>query len=249
VTLHGRAALVTGSRRGLGRSIALGLAREGADVGINCSGKEGLKEAGIVCEQIRAMGVRSVAVAADVSDSEEATGLVERIADEFGRLDILVNNAGVADDSLLVRMTDEEWARVLEVNLTGAFFCTRAAARRMIKERWGRILNISSVAGLMGNIGQVNYVAAKAGLIGLTKACARELAPWGILVNAVAPGFIEGGMTRRADEKVKSRWREIIPLGRPGTQEEIAEVVVFLATDAAAYITGQVISVDGGLST
>jgi 3-oxoacyl-[acyl-carrier protein] reductase len=249
VRLKGRAALVTGSSRGLGKTIALGLAREGADVGINCSRQESLKDAEIICEQIRAMGVRSVAVAADVSSGRQATGLVERIADEFGSIDIVVNNAGVADDSLLVRMTDEQWARVLEVNLTGAFFCSRAAARRMTKQRWGRIINISSAAGLMGNIGQANYAAAKAGVVGLTKACARELAQWGVLVNALAPGFIEGGMTRQADEKVKSRWREIIPLGRLGSEDEVAQVVVFLASDAAAYITGQVISVDGGLST
>jgi 3-oxoacyl-[acyl-carrier protein] reductase len=249
VRLKGRVALVTGSSRGLGKTIALGLAREGADVGINCSRQEGLKEAEIICEQIRAMGARSVAVAADVSNARQATELVERVADEFGSIDILVNNAGVADDSLLVRMTDEQWARVLDVNLTGVFFCSRAAARRMTKQRWGRIINISSAAGLMGNIGQANYAAAKAGVVGLTKACARELAQWGVLVNAVAPGFIEGGMTRQADEKVKSRWREMVPLGRLGSEDEVAAVVVFLASDAAAYMTGQVISVDGGLST
>jgi 3-oxoacyl-[acyl-carrier protein] reductase len=200
-----------------------------------------------VAADVEAMGRRAVLFQADVSRPEEANRLVENALSSFGRLDILVNNAGITRDALLLRMKDEDWEAVVNVNLTGAFNCTRAAARSMIKARWGRIINISSVIGLMGNAGQANYAAAKAGLIGFTKAAARELGPRNITVNAVAPGFIRTEMTAGLSDAVKERLSERVILGRLGEPEEVADAVVFLAGDAARYITGQVLSVDGGM--
>ncbi len=243
--LSGKVGVVTGASRGIGGAVARAFAASGADVMINYVSRA--QDALTVAADVEAMGRRAVLFQADVSRPEEANRLVENALSSFGRLDILVNNAGITRDALLLRMKDEDWEAVVNVNLTGAFNCTRAAARSMIKARWGRIINISSVIGLMGNAGQANYAAAKAGLIGFTKAAARELGPRNITVNAVAPGFIRTEMTAGLSDAVKERLSERVILGRLGEPEEVADAVVFLAGDAARYITGQVLSVDGGM--
>ncbi|HHW44980.1 3-oxoacyl-[acyl-carrier-protein] reductase [Desulfofundulus thermobenzoicus] len=243
--LDGRTAIVTGASRGIGRSIALALAREGADVVVNYAGRA--KEAAEVVTAIREMGRRAVACQADVSDPAGAAGLVEMALQEFGRLDILVNNAGITRDNLVMRLNDEDWDRVLAINLKGAFNTIRAASRPMIKARRGRIINISSVVGLTGNAGQANYAASKAGLIALTKSVARELGSRNITVNAVAPGFIVTDMTGALPEATREQMLARVALGRFGRPEEVAAAVVFLASEAAGYITGQTIVVDGGM--
>ena len=242
--LVNRVAIVTGSSRGIGRAIALSLASEGAKVVVNFSGNAGLAQE--VVDTIKADGSEAIAVGADVSSAQDSEQLVEAAIKAFGRIDILVNNAGITRDGLLMRMSDEDWAKVLSTNLTGAFNCTRAVLRPMLKQRYGRIINISSVVGLAGNAGQVNYAAAKAGLIGLTKSVAKEVGSRGITVNAVAPGFIDTDMTQKLPENVKQEAIKQIPLGRFGTPEDVAELVLFLSSEAA-YITGQVISVNGGM--
>jgi len=244
--LDGKAALVTGSSRGIGRATAIALARAGADVAVNYTSSQAAAEE--VVARIRELGRCGVALQADVASMDQAEGLVEGAVREFGRLDILVNNAGITADGLLLRMKEHEWDRVLAVNLKGAFNCTKAALRYLLKAPAGRVINIGSIIGLRGNPGQVNYAAAKAGLIGFSKALAREVGRRGVTVNVVAPGFIVTDMTDRLPEGLKEKMLADIPLGRFGQPEEVAGVVVFLASDAAAYITGQVITVDGGLA-
>ncbi len=242
-TLQDQVAIVTGASRGIGRAIALALTAAGAKVVINYASSSTAAEA--VVSEIGAQGGEAIALQADVSQSDQVEALVTAVLDKWGRIDILVNNAGITRDTLLLRMKPDDWQAVIDINLTGVFLCTRAVSKIMLKQRAGRIINITSVAGLMGNPGQANYSAAKAGVIGFTKTVAKELASRGVTVNAVAPGFIETDMTHglQADEILK-----FIPLGRYGQPEEVAGMVRFLAADpAAAYITGQTFSVDGGM--
>ncbi|MGC8837788.1 MAG: 3-oxoacyl-[acyl-carrier-protein] reductase [Anaerolineae bacterium] len=243
--LSGKVAIVTGASRGIGRAIALELARRGATVVVNYHTNEAAAQE--VVAKIQQAGGRALAVQADVSQFEEARRLVDTATETFGQVDILVNNAGVTRDTLLLRMSEEDWDVVLDTNLKGAFNCIKAAARTMVRRRFGRIVNITSVAGLAGNVGQANYCAAKAGLIGLTKAAAKELGPRNITVNAVAPGFVETDMTASLPQDLKDTAIRMTPLGRAGTPEDIAQAVAFLASDEAAFITGQVLSVDGGM--
>lgn len=243
--LKGQTALVTGASRGIGRSIALGLADLGANVAVNYAGSDAA--AAEVVEAIRAKGVSAIAVKSNVGRTEEADAMVKQVLETFGRIDILVNNAGITRDNLIMRMKEEEFDQVIETNLKGVFNCLKAVTRPMMKQRYGRIINISSVVGALGNPGQANYVAAKAGVIGLTKSAARELASRGITVNAVAPGFIDTDMTRELPEDMREGLLGGIPLARLGQPEEIAGVVAFLASSSASYMTGQVLHVDGGM--
>lgn len=245
MNLDGRTALITGASRGIGRAIALALAAAGADLVVNYVSNARAAEQ--VAAEAAQTGSRVLLFQADVSRPQEAAELVQAGLGEFGRLDILVNNAGITRDNLLLRMTDEDWENVLNVNLKGAFHTTRAALRPMIKARYGRIISISSVIGLRGNAGQANYAAAKAGLIGFTKSVAREVGSRNITVNAVAPGFILTEMTQRLGPEVRERMLSEIPLGRFGSPEDVAALVTFLAGDMAGYISGQVIAVDGGM--
>ncbi len=241
-----RAALVTGSNRGIGRAVAERLARDGFDVCVNCSSEASLPSAQELADQLeREYGVRAVAVAANVADPAAASALVDAAMEAFGRLDVLVNNAGITRDGLLARMKDEDFDAVLDVNLKGTFNCCRAAAQRMMKQRYGRIVNMSSVAG---NAGQANYAASKAGVIGLTKAVAKELAGRNITANAVAPGFIETDMTDALSDKQRAAITERIASKRLGAPEDVAALVSFLASEEAGYVTGQVVCVDGGMS-
>ncbi|MCE2469398.1 MAG: 3-oxoacyl-[acyl-carrier-protein] reductase [Dehalococcoidia bacterium] len=243
--LAGKRALVTGASRGIGLAVALRFAAEGARVALNYrSDRAAAEEA---AASIEAAGGEAVAVGGDVSRPDEAAALVESTVSAFGGVDVLVNNAGVTRDGLLLRMEEEAWDAVLDTNLKGAFLCSKAAARHMARARWGRIVNMSSIVGLTGNAGQANYASAKAGLIGLTKTLARELASRNITVNAVAPGFIATRMVESLSPETQSRVLERIPLGRFGTPEDVAAVCVFLASDDAGYVTGQTLGVDGGL--
>ncbi len=243
--LSGQVALVTGASRGIGRAIALTLAKAGAKVVVNYQGNE--KAAGEVLDMIRSGGGEASLCRADVAQSADVESMFKEIVEVHGGVDILVNNAGITRDKLIMRMKDEEWEQVLNINLTGVFNCIRGASRLMMKQRRGKIVNVSSVIGLTGNIGQINYAAAKAGVIGITKSAAKELAARGITVNAVAPGFIETEMTAALDEKTQESYISGIPLGRLGNPKDVANLVLFLASPYADYITGQVIRVDGGL--
>ncbi|AIY11081.1 3-oxoacyl-[acyl-carrier-protein] reductase [Paenibacillus polymyxa] len=243
--LSGKIALVTGASRGIGRSIALALAEAGANVAVNYAGSEAA--ATEVAELIRAKGVEAITVQANVGRAEEADQLIKDVVGAWGKIDILVNNAGITRDNLIMRMKEEEFDQVIETNLKGVFNCLKAATRPMMKQRSGRIINISSVVGVLGNAGQANYVAAKAGVIGLTKSSARELASRGITVNCVAPGFIDTEMTQVLADDLRDNMLSGIPLARLGRPEEIADVVLFLASDASSYMTGQTLHVDGGM--
>ncbi|OUM88313.1 MAG: 3-oxoacyl-[acyl-carrier-protein] reductase [Bacillus thermozeamaize] len=243
--LSGKVALVTGASRGIGRAIALELARSGADVAVNFAGSRQAAEE--VAAQIQEMGRKSMAIQANVSEPASVEAMFREVEEQLGPVQILVNNAGITRDNLLLRMKEAEWDEVLSTNLKGVFLCTKQALRPMLKGRWGRIINITSVSGVMGNAGQANYAAAKAGVIGLTKTTAREVASRGITVNAIAPGFIETDMTAALGEEVSRQLLGQIPLGRFGQAEEVARVARFLASDDSSYITGQVIHVDGGM--
>lgn len=240
-----RTALVTGSSRGLGRAIASQLGNAGYNVAVHYA--RSAAEAEQLAEELRTLGVSSTAFGADVSDPEACKQLVTDVAKEFGSLDILVNNAGITRDTLALRMKDDAWQSVIDTNLSSAFYMSRAALRHMMRGNFGRIVNISSVVGIRGNVGQANYVAAKAGLIGLTKSLAREYASRGVTANAVAPGFIESDMTDELSPEVREAYLQEIPAGRFGTPADIAAAVKFLVSDEASYITGQTIVVDGGM--
>lgn len=243
--LEGKVALVTGAGRGIGRAVAIKFAQEGADV--VCISRT-QKNADSVAQAVREQGRKAIAAGIDVADSEAVDNLLSDVMKEWSRVDILVNNAGINRDSLLVRMKDEDWDSVLDTNLKGAFICARAAAKVMMKQRYGRIVNVTSIVGLSGNAGQVNYSASKAGLIGLTKSIARELGSRNITCNAIAPGFIETDMTAELNEEMRKKIVQNTSVGRLGTPEDIAGAVLFLCSDESSFISGQVISVDGGLS-
>jgi 3-oxoacyl-[acyl-carrier protein] reductase len=245
IDLTGKTALITGGSRGIGRAIGIRLARQGADVAFTYKGNAAA--AADTAAEIDALGRRSAPIQADASDPESADGVVKAVLEVFGKIDILVNNAGVTRDDLIMRMSAEAWREVLETNLFGAFWMIKAVTRPMLKARGGRIINITSVSGQAGQMGQANYSSAKAGLIGLTKATARELASRTITVNAVAPGFVLTELTRDLPDALKEEINNRTPLGRFGTTEEVADAVAFLASDEAGYITGQVLAVDGGL--
>lgn len=243
--LTGQVALVTGASRGIGRAIALELAGSGADVIVNFAGNEAAADE--VVRAIEGMGRKAIKIRANVALLAEAEEMVKQGLEAFGKIDILVNNAGITRDNLIMRMKEEEFDEVIQTNLKGVFNCVKAITRPMMKQRYGRIINISSVVGVLGNPGQVNYVAAKAGVIGLTKAAAKELASRNITVNAVAPGFIETDMTDQLPEEMRTQLLGQIPLAKLGKPEEIAKVVRFLASNDASYMTGQTIHVDGGM--
>ncbi|HDJ3332478.1 TPA: 3-oxoacyl-[acyl-carrier-protein] reductase [Staphylococcus aureus] len=240
-----KSALVTGASRGIGRSIALQLAEEGYNVAVNYAGSKEKAEA--VVEEIKAKGVDSFAIQANVADADEVKAMIKEVVSQFGSLDVLVNNAGIARDNLLMRMKEQEWDDVIDTNLKGVFNCIQKATPQMLRQRSGAIINLSSVVGAVGNPGQANYVATKAGVIGLTKSAARELASRGITVNAVAPGFIVSDMTDALSDELKEQMLTQIPLARFGQDTDIANTVAFLASDKAKYITGQTIHVNGGM--
>ena len=243
--LDGRHALVTGASRGIGRAVALAFAAEGASVALNFAGNVAAAEA--VRAEIESAGGKAILVPADVSDENAVEDMVKTVTEAFGSIDILVNNAGITRDGLLLRMKEEDWDAVLNTNLKGVFLCTKAVSKFMMKKRYGRIVNMASVVGVTGNASQANYAAAKAGVIGFTKAMAKELASRGITVNAIAPGFIRSDMTDVWPDKVKEAMLAEIPLGRAGEPADVAKAALFLASDQAAYITGQVLTVDGGM--
>lgn len=243
--LAGKIALITGASRGIGQAVALEMARAGVDIAVNYSGSEAAAQATV--DQVKALGRKAIMVKANVADADEVAAMVEAVQAEFGHIDILVNNAGITRDTLLMRMKDSDWDDVININLKGVYLVTKAVSKLMMKQRSGRIINMSSVVGVTGNAGQANYSASKAGVIGFTKTCAKELASRGILVNAIAPGFIHTDMTDVLPEKVKEATLAAIPLHRMAEPKEVASVAVFLASEYASYITGQVLNVDGGM--
>jgi len=243
--LDSKVAIVTGASRGIGREIALTLAEAGANVVVNYMGSK--EKAEEVAEQIKKLGKDALVVQADVSDGKQVETLIKTTVSHFGKLDILVNNAGITRDNIIMRMKEEDWDQVMDTNLKSVFLLSKAVSRQMMKQRSGKIINISSVVGVLGNPGQANYVAAKSGVIGLTKTLARELASRGITVNAVAPGYIETDMTAGLSEEVAKQLMEQIPLSRLGTPKDVANVVKFLVSEDASYMTGQVLHVDGGM--
>lgn len=243
--LEGKKVLVTGASRGIGKAIALAMAAEGADVAVNYAGSEAAAKA--VAAEIEAMGRKAIVIQADISSNEAATNMIDQVVKEFGRIDVLVNNAGITRDGLLMRMKEEDWDAVITTNLKGVFNCTKAAVKYMMKQKAGHIVNISSVVGVMGNAGQANYAAAKAGVIGFTKAVAKEVAARGITVNAIAPGFIQTDMTAVLNEKQVEGMLASIPLRKLGDPSDIAKAALFLASEDANYITGQTLHVDGGM--
>ena len=244
--LTGKTALITGASRGIGRATALKLASLGANVAINFAGN--LTKAQEVKAEIETLGAKAILIQGNVADFETVQSFVKTVTDEFGTIDILVNNAGITRDNLLIKMSEKDFDDVISVNLKGVFNCTKAVARLMMKQRGGRIVNLSSVVGIIGNISQANYAAAKAGIIGFTKSTAKELAARNVTVNAVAPGFIDTDMTGVLSDKVKEEFIKGIPAGRIGNANDVAELVAFLVSEKAAYITGQVIAVDGGMA-
>lgn len=243
--LKGKTAIITGSGRGIGKAIALKLASLGANIVINDIPSSDYADA--ACEEIKAMGVECIVVKGDVRNADDVAELINTTLDKFGKIDIFVNNAGVTRDGLMLRMSEDDWDLVMDINLKGAFNCIKTVARPMMKQRGGSIINIASVVGVMGNAGQANYSASKAGLIGLTKTTAKEFASRGIRCNAVAPGFIASDMTDKLTDEVKKQYFDAIPLAKFGETSDVADVVAFLASDMSKYVTGQVINVDGGL--
>ncbi|MEY8415083.1 3-oxoacyl-[acyl-carrier-protein] reductase [Tissierella praeacuta] len=245
MSLKDKAALITGGSRGIGKEIALELARNGVHIGI--SYVSNTEKANEVLEEIKSYGVNAIAVKANVSVEEEVLQMIKTIEEELGTIDILVNNAGITKDNLLIRMKEQDWDEVMDVNLKGVFLCTKAVSRIMMKKRYGKIINITSVVGITGNVGQGNYSASKAGVIGFTKSMARELASRGIRVNGIAPGFIETDMTDVLKDEIKEAMLKTIPLNSFGNPKDIANLAVFLASESSDYITGQIINVDGGM--
>jgi 3-oxoacyl-[acyl-carrier protein] reductase len=244
VDLTGKVAMVTGSAQGIGKAIGLLFARNGADIAVSDVNIEKAEE---TAREIQALGRRAMAIKSDVSRLDEVEKMVQAVLEQFGRIDILINNAGIARDKLILRMTEEDWDAVLDINLKGTFNCTKAVIRHMSKQRSGKIVNIASVVGEMGNAGQANYSASKAGVIGLTKTVAREFAQRGINVNAIAPGYIRTPMTDALPEKAKEELKGMIPMERLGQPEDVAEAALFLVSEASSYITGQVLNVNGGI--
>ena len=246
MNFEGKTALVTGGSRGIGRAVCLELAKGGANVVLCYAGNETAAQE--TAQAVEAAGGKALAMRCDVSDSAQVDALVKAAVGQFGRIDILVNNAGITRDNLIMRMSETDFDAVIAANLKGTFLCMKAVSRLMLKQRYGRIVNLSSVVGLRGNAGQVNYAASKAGVIGMTKSLAKELASRGVTVNAVAPGFIETDMTAALAEAARTAAQGSIPMGRLGAAEDVARAVAFLASDNAAYVTGQVLAVDGGMA-
>jgi 3-oxoacyl-[acyl-carrier protein] reductase len=246
LSLENKVALITGGARGIGREIALLFAKEGADIAI-CD--IDLEQVEHTAKEIEALGRKALAFKVDVTNSGDVQAMVDKILDNFNKLDILINNVGITKDNLILRMSEEEWDKVIAVNLKGTFVCTKIASKVMLKQHSGKIVNLASIIGIMGNIGQANYAASKAGIIGLTKSVAKELALRGICVNAIAPGFIKTEMTSKLPEEIQQKILSNIPLGRLGEPKDVANLALFLSSESSSYITGQVIQIDGGMLT